>query len=80
VVDQLVSPTPGLIAQIRSFLTTKRYKYATTYVDLYSQHGDVYLQKTASTNETVEGKKAFEAHALHSGVRIKTIRQTTVYI
>ena len=32
-VDQLVSPTPGLIAQITGFLTTKRYKYATIYVD-----------------------------------------------
>jgi hypothetical protein len=28
-VDQLVSPTPGLIAQTTGFLTTKRYKYAT---------------------------------------------------
>jgi hypothetical protein len=28
-VDQLVSPTPGLIAQMTGFFTTKRYKYAT---------------------------------------------------
>jgi hypothetical protein len=32
-VDQLVSPTPGLIAQMTGFLTTKRYRYATVYVD-----------------------------------------------
>jgi hypothetical protein len=70
-VDQLVSPTPGLIAQMSGFLTTKRYKYATIYVDLYSRYGYVYLQRTASANETVEGKKAFEAHALRSGVRIE---------
>ena len=70
-VDQLVSPTPGLIAQISGYLTTKRYKYATVFVDLYSRYGYVYLQKTASANETCEGKKAFEAHALRSGVRIQ---------
>ena len=32
-VDQLVSPTPGLVAQITGILTTKRYKYATVFVD-----------------------------------------------
>jgi hypothetical protein len=66
-----VSPTPGLIAQISGFLITNRYKYATIYVDLYSRYGYVYRQKTASANEAVEGKKTFEAHALHSGVRIE---------
>lgn len=51
-VDQLVSPTPGLIAQMTGFLTTKRYKYATVYVDQFSRLGFVYLQKTASAEET----------------------------
>jgi Reverse transcriptase (RNA-dependent DNA polymerase) len=70
-VDQLVSPTPGLIAQMTGFLTTKRYKYATVYVDQWSRLGYVYLQKTASAEETVEGKKAFEAMARRHGVRIE---------
>ena len=70
-VDQLVSPTPGLIAQMTGFLTTKRYKYATIYVDQYSRYGFVYLQKTASTEVTVEGKRAFEAFAKRHGVRIE---------
>jgi hypothetical protein len=69
-VGQLVSPTPGLIAQISGFLTTKRYKYATIYVDQCSRMGFVYLQKTASAEETVEGKKAFEAFARRHGVRV----------
>jgi len=51
-VDQMVSPTPGLIAQMTGFLTNKRYKSATVYVDQYSRHGFVYLQKTASAEET----------------------------
>ena len=70
-VDQLVSPTPGLIAQMTGFLTTKRYKYATVYVDQYSRIGYIHLQKTASAEETVEGKQAFEAFAKRNGVRIE---------
>ena len=68
--DQLVSPsTPGLIAQMTGFLTTKRYNYATIYVDQqYSRFGFIYLQKTASAEETVEGKRAFEAMAKREGV------------
>ena len=69
-VDQLVSPTPGLIAQMTGFLTTKRYKYATVYVDQFSRLGFVYLQKTASAEETIEGKKAFEAFPRRHGVRV----------
>ena len=68
-VDQLVLPTPGLIAQITGFLTTKRYKYATIYVDQYTRYGYVYLLKTASAEETGEGKKAFEAMARRQGIR-----------
>ena len=70
-VDQLVSPTPGLIAQMTGFLTTKRYRYATVYVDQYSRMGFVYLQKTASAEETVEGKLAFEAFAKRNGAQIE---------
>ena len=70
-VNQLVSPTPGLIAQMTGFLTTKRYRYATIYVDQFSQLGFVYLQKTATAEETVEGKKAFEAFAHRHGVKIE---------
>jgi hypothetical protein len=71
-VDQLVSPTPRLIAQMTKFLTTKRYSYATIYVDQFSRLGFVNLQKTASAEENVEGKKAFEAfaHRWH-GVKIE---------
>ena len=70
-VDQLVSPTPGLIAQMTGFLTTKRYNYATVYVDQFTRFGYVYLQKTASAEETIEGKRASEAAARRHGVRIR---------
>ena len=59
-VEQLVSPTPGLIAQMTGFITRKRYKYATVFVDQFSGLGFVYLQREASVEETLEAKKAFE--------------------
>ena len=42
-VDQLVSPTPGLIAQMTAFITKQQYKYATVYVDQHSGLSFVYL-------------------------------------
>ena len=59
-VDQMVSPVPGLIAQMVGFLTRQRYKYATVFVDQASRMGFVYLQKTCSAEETIEAKRAFE--------------------
>ena len=57
-VDQLVSPTPGLIAQMTGFLTKKRYKYTTIFVDHYSGVGFVCLQQGASAEETLDAKQA----------------------
>ena len=71
-VDQLVSPTPGLIAQMTGHLTTQRYKYATVYVDQYSKLGYVHIQKSSSAEETVTGKRAFEKYMLSLGVRVKS--------
>ena len=55
-VDQLVLAPPGLIAQMTGFLTTKRYNYATVYVDQLTRFGYIHLQKTASAVETIEDK------------------------
>ena len=70
-VDQLVSPSPGLVAQLTGILTTKRYKYATVYADHASRLGYVFLQKTASADETLEGKLAFEKYAESRGVTVR---------
>ncbi len=70
-VDQMTSPTAGLIAQMAGFLTKKRYKYATVFVDHASGFGYVYIQKTASAEETLEAKAAFEKMAATHGVKIK---------
>jgi hypothetical protein len=56
-VVQLVSPTPGSITQMTEFLTTKRYRYATVYIHQFSRLGFIYLQKTASAEETWKGRR-----------------------
>ena len=70
-VDQMISPTPGLVAQMIGMLTNTRYTCATIYVDQYSGYSFIWLQKSTNAEETLIGKKAFEAHARESGVRIK---------
>ena len=70
-VDQMVSPTPGLIAQITGTLTKQRYKYATVFVDQATRYGYVHLQRTATADETIEAKKAFEAKLASFGVTVK---------
>ena len=70
-VDQMISPTPGLVAQMTGMLTTKQYIYATIYVDHFSGYSFVWVQKTTSAEDTLEGKRAFEEHARNSGVSIR---------
>ena len=77
-VDQLVSPTPGLVAQMTGILTTKRYKYVTVFVDQASKLGYVYLQKTATVEETLEAKKAFQQYSMDRGVTIKAYHTNNV--
>ena len=43
-VDQLESPTPGFIAQLKGILTKQCYKYTTVFIDQYSQLSYIFLQ------------------------------------
>jgi hypothetical protein len=70
-VDQLESTTPGLIAQIRGWITRDRYRAATIFVDHYSRLSYVYLQRSTKADETVIAKRAFEAYANSHGITIK---------
>ena len=69
-VDQMVSHTPGLIAQMTGFLLRKRYRYATVFVDNFSDLSFVYFQKEASAQETIEAKEAFERYAKIRGIKV----------
>ena len=70
-VDQLESSVPGLIAQLHGFLTKKRYKCATIFVDHYNRLSYVHLQTSTSGEETLQAKQAFEAFAKTHGVTIQ---------
>ena len=62
-IDQLQSTTPGLIAQMRGFLTKERYHFATVFVEHYSSLSFTYLQKTSNMEETLKVKETFERYA-----------------
>ena len=70
-IDQLISPTPGLIAQLRGRPTRKRYTAATVFVDQFSGLSFLNLQMTTSADETIEGKIRFEQYARQHGVEVK---------
>jgi hypothetical protein len=70
-VDMMHSPTPALVAQMAGTLTSKRYHYAAVYVDHYSGYGYVHLQKTQTSEETLEGKTAFTRHCQILGCTVK---------
>jgi len=69
-VDQLESPTPGLIGQIKGSLTTQRYCVMTIFVDHFSDLTYVYAQKSTTGQETLDAKHAFERFAKSHGVTI----------
>ena len=69
-VDQLESPEPGFIAQLKGKLTSQWYKVATVFVDHYSSLGFLYLQQPTSAKETIEAKQAFEQFASSQGITI----------
>ena len=71
-IDQLESRTPGLIAQMRGWITKKRYRVATIFVDHFSGHSYVYLQKTTNSEETVEAKVAYERFLSRLGIKVQS--------
>ena len=70
-VDQMISPTGGLIAQMSGNLTEARHKVAAVFVDQCSGCGCVHLQKSSSADETLEAKAAFEQKAQEAGITVR---------
>jgi len=70
-VDQMASPSPGLIAQLKGIPTTSRYTTATIFVDHFSRLSFVHLQQTTNGEETLQAKHAFENYAKTHGVSIQ---------
>ena len=70
-VDQLISATPGLIAQTTGWLANSQYKVATIFVYHYSDLDFTYVQETTSAEDTIKAKQAFEEFSKQRGVTIK---------
>jgi hypothetical protein len=70
-VDQLESTTPGLIAQNKGWLTKKRYRVATVFVDHFSGLSYIHLQKSTNAEETLEARLTFERFASKFKVQVK---------
>mmetsp|Transcript_64716 Transcript_64716/g.75962 ORF Transcript_64716/g.75962 Transcript_64716/m.75962 type:complete len:110 (+) Transcript_64716:1726-2055(+) len=58
---QMKAGSPGLITQLKGYLTTQRYRYATVFIDHPSQLRFMWLQRTLSLEDTLEAKYAFKA-------------------
>ena len=70
-VDQLESPTPRFVAQLKGALTRKRHCTATVFVDHMSQLSYIHLQSGLTSAETIEAKQAFEAYVRSHRVRVQ---------
>jgi hypothetical protein len=70
-VDVLVSKTPGLVAQLRGWMTSRRYQCACEFVDHFSDFTYVHPLKAQDGDEVLAAKKTFEATADSHGIRIK---------
>ena len=70
-VDQMISRTPGLIAQMAGFLTKDRYTCATVFVDHKSNLSYVHYQRSTSAKHTLEAKEAFERYSKLRGVTVR---------
>jgi hypothetical protein len=70
-VDQLISKTPGLIAQGSGKLTKRRHTVATIFVDHASGLDYVDPQESTSAIDTIVAKEAFERFASRHNVKIK---------
>jgi hypothetical protein len=70
-IDQMISAMPRFIAQMRGFITGKRYKVIMVFVDQFSGLSFVYTQKSTTAEETMQAKEAFERYAKSHQVAIK---------
>ena len=69
-VDQLQSPIPGLIAQLKGIPTTQRYNAATIFVEHCNRSSYFHLQRSLSSGDTVRAKRVFERMCESHGVNV----------
>ena len=70
-VDQLESPTRGLIYQLKGRHTNNHYHTETIFTEHYSDLLHVNLQKSLNSEETVQSNKEFLAYNQKLGLKIR---------
>jgi hypothetical protein len=70
-IDQMISPTAGLVAQNTGILTKDRYKVASVFIDQATDFSYVAIQKTLLAIETIKAKMMFERAATNQGIHIE---------
>ena len=70
-VDQLESPQVGFYAQLKGIPTKKRYRYATIFVDHFSDLKYVHYMEDSTSKSTVYAKECFERYAAAHGVHVE---------
>jgi hypothetical protein len=70
-VDHIESSTPGFIGQLKGSILTKQWhRYATVFVDLFSDYTFLVFHTRLTSDETIRAKQLLEAHAATFGVKI----------
>ena len=67
----LESPQVGLIAHTEVSITKKRYRYATVFVDHFSDLKYVHCMSEITSEDTIHAKGCFERHAAGFNVRVE---------
>ena len=70
-VDQLESPQVGFYTQLKGIPTKKRYRYATIFVDHFSDLKYVHYMEDSTSKSTVYAKECFERYAAAHGVHVE---------
>jgi Reverse transcriptase (RNA-dependent DNA polymerase) len=70
-IDQMISPTAGLVAQNTGILTKERYKVATVFIDHATDYSYVAIQRSTTADETIKAKLLFERNAYDQGIKVE---------
>jgi len=72
--DGMEAGTPGRVFSASGLPSTKKYRYATFWVDHHSRYVHVTMHKSKKAEELLRSKNDFEDFAARYGVRLKNIR------
>jgi transposase InsO family protein len=72
--DGMEAGIPGRVFSTSGLPSSRRYRYATFWIDHYSRYVHITMHETKKAEELLRSKNDFEDFAARFGVRIKNIR------